>query len=155
MYPFIINQHTIDCTIMYCQHINHRKSLVTNEPQMLSGSVINVCISSQCGMGWGLFWVALFQSMTQNTEVSVSEAIFPKLFISCPVHGKERQEGAPTFSYPRAESHASSFSFISLKAIIWASVWYDRKLGPGVFSFNCFPVPRRLMSPKPILAVGC
>lgn len=121
---------------------------------MLSGPVINVVSHHNVVWVEWLFWVALFQSMTQEHRGFVQVACFPKLFISCPVHGKERAGKAHPLLATPEQNHASSFSFISLKQSFRASVWYDRKLGPGVFSFpNCFSAKKHSWVQKPILVV--
>lgn len=90
-----------------------------------------------------LFWVALFQSMTQEHR-GFCPAAWPSQSSLSPalcMGKKEQGKAHPLLATPE-QNHASSFSFISLKAIIQASVWYDRKLGPGVFSFPTVSVPR-------------
>lgn len=90
-----------------------------------------------------LFWAALFQIMTQEhrgfcpvawpSQSSLSPAL-------C-MGKKEQRKANPLLATPD-QNHASSFSFMSPKAIIQASVWYDRKLGPGVFPFPTVLMPR-------------
>ena len=83
-----------------------------------------------------LFWAALLQSMTQDPR-GFCPVAWPSQRSLSPalcMEKKEQGKAHPLLAAPD-QNYASSFSFISPKAIIQASIWYDRNLGPGVFPF--------------------
>ena len=103
-----------------------------------------------------LFWAALLQSMTQDprgfcpvawpSQCSLSPAL-------C-MEKKEQGKAHPLLAAPD-QNYASSFSFISPKAIIQASVWYDRNLGPGVFPFPTVSENLPRSTHESIAHIGC